>query len=307
MSEVLGIVIVNYNSGDFLKKCVNSIYSIKNIETIVKVVIVDNNSKDQSLNFTLKENIKIIENKENKGFGHACNQAANSLPDADYLLFLNPDTEVDEVVIKASLDFLKKNGEVSILGVCHLDEKGDIKPSCSRTPKPKNIVWDIFGLSKMFPNIFKPATLMSDFDHRNSKFVNQVMGAYMIMEKKIFDRLNGFDTRFFVFYEDADFALRARNLGYRSYYKSDIKIIHHGRGTTKKISDIALFYNLRSRIQFVKKHYSTFDGLLITILTLIFEPFFRILYNILKGNIFENRNVIRAFKYLYKDIFKIKN
>lgn len=301
----LGIVIVNFNSSSLLKRCIDSVFKSDFQDILLKVVIVDNNSKDDSLKINHLDNtdLIIIKNTENKGFGYACNQGVKELRDFDYILFLNPDTEVYRNTFKESISFLQKNQDISILGVLHENEKGAVQISCSRTPTPIKIIYDIFGLSKLFPKLFTPATLMTNFDHMQSRFVNQVMGAYMLMNKKVFDELEGFDTRFFVYYEDADFALRARQLGLQSYYNANIKILHLGRGTTKDISHVALFYNLRSRTQFVYKHYGKFYGGLILFLTIILEPITRCIYNLIK-NPSENLNTLKAFGLLYRDLLK---
>ncbi|TWO33981.1 glycosyltransferase family 2 protein [Seonamhaeicola sediminis] len=306
MNINLGIIIVNFNSGSILNNCVNSIFRSDLNEINLTVVIVDNDSKDDSLNLDKvgDDRLIILRNRENKGFGFACNQGAELLKKSTHLLFLNPDTEVQENTFQESIKFLNKNSEVSILGTMHRNENGKIQISCSNTPTPIRIFWDILGLSKVFPKIFTPATLMTNFDHKSSRFVDQVMGAYMLMERSVFEKLNGFDTRFFVYYEDADFGLRSRKIGLKSYYNSDIEILHHGRGTTKGISHIALFYNLRSRVQFIHKHYGYFWGIIIQILTFIVEPITRVLFNLIK-NPTENRNTVKAFKMLYK--YKFNN
>jgi len=306
MNNSLGIIIVNFNSGKLLKNCIDSIFNSDISKISLRVVIVDNNSKDDSLDIARKQDgqLKIIKNKQNKGFGKACNQGSELLFDKDFLLILNPDTIIEKQSLVQSLKFLIKNKNVSILGACHLNEFNNISPSCSRTPTVTTIIWDILGLSKLFPWLFKPATVMTDFDHKSSCYVNQVMGAYMMMQRKIFEDLKGFDTRFFVYYEDADFAYRAKKIGYNTYYNSDIRITHIGRGTTAKISDKSLFYNLRSRIQFVNKHYGAFKGNIILFMTLTIEPITRILYNLIK-NPEENKNTIKAIRSIYRYYFKI--
>ena len=305
MIDSLGIVIVNFNSSGLLNNCINAVFKSNRQNLSVQVVIVDNKSTDDSLNLDHLNNsqITLIKNKENKGFGYACNQGVNALEKVDYLLFLNPDTEVGINTFNKSVDFLKNNSNVSVLGTMHKNEEGIIQKSCSYTPIPLTIIWDIFGLSKLFPNIFTPATLMTNFDHKDSRYVDQVMGAYMLMEKSVFDNLGGFDTDFFVYYEDSDFALRAAELGLKSYYNSEIEIMHRGRGTTKKIFHTTLFYNLRSRIQFTYKHYGKFYGAVILILTLTVEPITRGIFNLFK-NPTENTNTFKAFGLLYRDIFK---
>lgn len=301
----LGVVVVNYNAGEMLNNCLNSVFREHNPELIdLKVIVVDNASNDESLNLDEIDNKKliIIRNLINKGFGTACNQGVKAFGEVDYILFLNPDTLVNTTTFEKSISFLEENDNVSIMGTMHKDENGKVKASCSRRPTFKRVLSDILGLSKILPKIFKPATVMSDFDHEKSRFVDQVMGAYMFMKKQVFEDINGFDESFFVYYEDADFALRALNKGHMSYYNSDIQIIHHGRGTTAKISDISLFYNLRSRVQFVKKHYGRLNGFIIQVLTFVVEPFTRIGYNLIK-NPKENKNTIKAFIKLYRDQF----
>lgn len=301
----LGIVIVNYNSAGLLNKCTDSIFKSDVQDISLKVVVVDNNSKDNSLEINHLNNteLSVIKNLENKGFGYACNQGADELKGVDYILFLNPDTEVARETFKQSIIFLEKNKDISILGTLHENENGAIQISCSNTPTPFKIIYDILGLSKLFPKVFPPATLMTNFDHLKSRFVDQVMGAYMLMAKANYDKVGGFDTRFFVYYEDADFALRAKKMGIFSYYNSDIKILHHGRGTTKKIFHTTLFYNLRSRIQFTYKHYGKIYGALILFLTLTVELVTRSLFNFIK-NPSENKNTFIAFGLLYRDTFK---
>lgn len=305
IKNILGIVIVNYNSAELLNKCVNAVFNSNLQYLSLKVVVVDNNSKDGSLELdkTNNEKLILIKNLENYGFGYACNQGVEALKNVHYLLFLNPDTQVGMNTFLESINFLKNNSNVSILGTMHKNEIGKIQTSCSYSPKPKNMIWDILGLSKLVPNFFKPATLMTNFNHQESRFVDQVMGAYMLMEKEIFDILGGFDTRFFVYYEDADFALRAKKKGYLSYYNSNIEIMHSGRGTTKKIFHTTLFYNLRSRIQFTYKHYGRFYGALILILTLTVEPITRCVFNLIK-NPSENKNTFKAFGLLYRETIK---
>ena len=304
MIKSVGIIIVNYNSGSLLKACVDSVFSNKETTVKLNLVIIDNNSHDNSLDFEMNIQVQVIKNLKNMGFGFACNQGIAALKDSEYILFLNPDTEIKPKTINKSLIFLEDNPEVSILGVCHIDKYDKIKISCSRKPRPLNILFDIIGFSKILPKVFHSATLMYDFDHNSSKFVDQVIGAFMLLKRDVCDRLNGFDTRFFLYYEDADFALRAKEIGYLSYYNSDIKILHHGRGTTEKISHIGLFYNLRSRIQFVNKHYGKFYAILIEAITLTLEPVSRLVFNSLSNNWSQNIVTLKAFRLLFKNIIK---
>ena len=302
MLKTAGIVIINYNAGELIEKCIKSIWASDMDDYEVEVIIVDNNSQDDSLNF--KEindsRVSVILNKENKGFGFACNQAIARL-NTDYILLLNPDVVLYADSLKKSFKYMNDNNEISILGALHRNEANDIAVSCSRTPTTKRIIWDIIGISKLFPDMFKPATLMSDWDHKQSRFVDQVMGAYMFIRKRDLDIVGDFDERFFVYYEDADLSYRFLKHGFKIYYNSDIEIFHLGKGTTQKISTISLFYNIRSRIQFVEKHYGSAKARLVRFLTLTIEPLTRNLKALIRLNFSAINANFKTYKMLLKD------
>lgn len=299
MNETLGIIIVNYNSAELLKKCIDSIVASFTYNMNVTTIVVDNNSKDESCEFLSNsyKRVELIALKENIGFGKACNLAFKKLK-TDYILFLNPDVILNRTTLVDTYHFYKQLDKDIILGCTHVNEFGEIQSSCSYTPKLLTITNDILGLSKLFPTHFKSSTLMPKELLNKSMYVDQVMGAFMFMKSSIFDTLNGFDERFFVYYEDADFAFRAKKKGILSYLCNTISVYHKGRGTTERISEIALFYNLRSRLQFVKKHYGDLSYLYVRILTICVEPVTRFIFN---PNSFK-KNIVTFKKLLFSNV-----
>ena len=147
------------------------------------MVVVDNASTDVSLKGVknIRIPIVILNNSENRGFGTACNQGASG-SDADYLLFLNPDTQVFEDSLIKPLPFLQEsnNQRIGILGLQLLDGKDQIMRTCSTFPSAREFVSTIFGLNHIFPRLFKNH-LMLDWDHRQNREVDHVMGSFFLV------------------------------------------------------------------------------------------------------------------------------
>lgn len=295
---MIDIVIVNWNSGNYLQKCIRSIFSTDNKDFISKVFIIDNNSDDISLQqIKLNSKIEIIRNGENKGFAKACNQGFK-LSTSKYILLLNPDTKLLNNTLNDCIAFMDKKSDVDILGCQLLNDDGKIAPSCSRFPTPSGIFRDVTGLSKIAPSLFKPGIIMTEWDHKESRFVDQVMGAFMFMRKSIFEKVGYFDEQFFVYYEEVDFSKRLSELGGKSFFNADIKAIHSGEGTTFSVKAFRLFLNLRSRLQYAKKHFKLGGYLLVWICTYFIEPLTRTFFLLLKRKSQEIKQIIKGYKLL---------
>ncbi|OBQ41537.1 MAG: hypothetical protein AN484_20735 [Aphanizomenon flos-aquae WA102] len=298
----IDIVIVNWNSQDYLRDCILSMSQIpKNIN--FSVIIVDNNSTDTSLenieNTNINLSLTILKNNRNLGFAKACNQGA-TVNKSEYLLFLNPDTRLCHNSIQEAIEFLANpdNSDIGICGVQLLNNGGSISHSCSRFPSPKCTLATIFGLQYLFPKTF-PKQLMLEWDHCNSRTVDQVMGAFFLIRRSLFEELEGFDERFFVYFEEVDLSWRAKLKGWNSYYLSDAQVYHKGGGTTENIRGISLFYYLRSRILYGYKHFGFFTATILLTCTLIIEPCSRIIQSLKIKSKKEFLGVVQAYGYLY--------
>lgn len=301
------IIIVNWNAGNLLLNCIKSIQ--KSINGFVYTIyIIDNCSTDDSLAQieNMSEKVQIIRLSGNLGFSKACNFGAKK-GNSPYLLFLNPDTEVFPDSIIKSLQFLMNNPDIGILGVKHVDENGKTRKSCSRFLTFQNSIFSILGFSKFFPSLFKPATLMSEWDHEVSKKVDQVMGAYMLLRRSDFEQLNGFDERFFVYYEDMDLAKRILNIKKTSFYNSEISIYHKGEGTTDSIPSTRLVYVTKSKLEYAKKHWPKANYTLLIIFTFILEPWTRSVFLLIQGKMSYIPGTFKAFFTLFNNLFKSKN
>ncbi len=298
---MVDIVVINWNGGWLLHNCVSAILDAYGTATSGKLIIIDNASTDHSLQRLPKDSrIKLILNTKNLGFAKACNQGFEKCT-TEYILLLNPDAALSTGCLQSCISYMNINKETGILGVRLLDEHGNTTPSCARFPTPLRILQDATGLSKLFPRRFKPSTLMTDWDHRESRYVDQVMGAFMFMRRTLFDKLGYFDERFFVYYEELDFSKRLADAGGKTFFNTDITALHVGEGTTQNVKAFRLFLSLRSRLQYAHKHFKVGGYALVWIATWMVEPVSRIVMHMAKRKWKDAGEVWKGYKLLLRN------
>lgn len=282
------IIVVNWNAGCQLLQCLKSLASTDQSRfSIANVIVVDNASSDGSLE-SLQElslPIHIIRNADNRGFAAACNQgAAGSV--SNYLLFLNPDTELYQDSLNYPIEFMAnpKNSSVGIAGIQLLGDDGLPDHTCTRFPTVGLFLIKILGLDKIFPRLF-PSYFMYEWDHSDNKVVDHVIGAFYLVRRELYELLGGFDERFFVYLEDLDFSLRAKKAGWCSYFIADVNAYHKGGGTSEQVKAKRMFYSLQSRILYAFKHFGTFSGYTVLLGTLFLEFVTRAIFAISKKSL----------------------
>jgi hypothetical protein len=297
----IDIVMVNWNAGDFLRRSLESISPARADEFELKrVVVVDNASFDGSLNTLAAMDLPltIIRNMKNRGFSAACNQGATG-SEADYLLFLNPDTCLYYDSLSRPIRFMEDpcNSGVGICGIKLLDEAGDIPTACARFPSLSIFVSEMFGLSRVAPKYFK-RHFLSPEELLESGEVDQVIGAFFLIRRDLFVRLNGFDERFFVYFEEVDLSLRMKHEGYSSYYLTDTAALHVGRVSSRQISAMSLYYSLSSRFKYALKHFRSWEAVGLIFLTFTVEFLTRMIWAIAGSSVYSFQDILYAYKLL---------
>jgi N-acetylglucosaminyl-diphospho-decaprenol L-rhamnosyltransferase len=255
----LDIVIVNWNTGPQLRECLQSILiaSAASNLRLCRCVVVDNASVDGSADGleTLPLPLKLIMNPENKGFGYACNQGAEP-GSAEYLLFLNPDVRLFPDSLTKALHFLQdeRNERVGILGIQLVDQNGVVHRNVAHFPSPGSMFYQMLGLDRLWPRHFR-SHFMIEWDHRDSREVDQVTGAFFLVRRRVYEELKGFDERYFMYFEEVDFAFRGKQAGWKSYYLANAQAYHQGGGATGQVKAKRLAYLLKSRVLYVAKHF----------------------------------------------------
>lgn len=308
-STLLSIVIVNWNAGSQLAEAVASIAQY-HYGLVSSVIIVDNASIDDSLAQVealpnLPFQLRIVRNHYNRGFGAACNQGA-VLASSAYLLFLNPDTRLFENSLSLPLAYLQnpKNQDVGIVGVQLLDEQNHIARSCSRFPTLGSFAAQAVGINRV--PIFRHLTqAMVEWRHDSNRTVDQVIGAFLVIRRSIFESLGGFDERFFVYFEEVDLCFRSHLAGCRSVFLADAQAFHAGGGTSRQVKAHRLFYSLRSRLLYGFKHFSRWQAWGLALITLGIEPISRTFFSLIGSGPEGVRNTWRAYRMLWGELGSI--
>ncbi len=242
----IGIVIVNYNVKYFLRQCIESIYR-SSFSKEYKVVVVDNNSADDSLDMLRSQfpEVSVIANKENVGFGRANNQAFDII-EADYILILNPDTLVQEDTLQICYDYLESNPEYGAVGVKLLDGAGNYLPESKRGfPTPLNALFKLTSLSKIFSkSSFFNSYYLGHKDSEQTQQMEVLSGAFTFIRKGLLDSIGGFDEDYFMYGEDIEMSYQIKEQGMHIAYLPTTSIVHFKGESTSK-----------SSIQYIKNFY----------------------------------------------------
>jgi len=271
----LDIVIVNWNAGNKLFECLDSIQRSNPDHSfhLAKCIVVDNASTDGSVELIRKMALplELIVNTNNKGFGAASNQGARC-GNSKYILFLNPDVQLFSDSLSGSIAYLESESaaHIGILGIQMVDQHGDVHRNVARFPSPTSLLYQMLGMDRLLPRQFPPH-FMTDWSHLDSRVVDQVPGAFFLIRRSLFEQLHGFDERFFMYFEDLDLAYRVQKAGWVSYYLSSVRAFHQGGGTTNQVKALRLFYVLRSRLYYAAKHFGYPYALWVMIASLTIE------------------------------------
>ena len=247
----LSVIIVNYNVRYFLEQCLQSVLkAVQNINS--EIIVVDNNSQDDSCKMVKQKfsEVILIENKENYGFSKANNQGAG-LAKGEYLLILNPDTVLAEDTLKNTLEFAEHKKNIGAIGVQFIDGTGKFLPECKRgIPTPKIAFGKLLGFPKKAVNIYYAAHIAKDQIAKTPILT----GAFMLLKKELYAKVNGFDEDYFMYGEDIDLSYKILKKGYDNYYFGQAVILHYkGESTTKNTKYLNRFYGAMEI--FYKKHF----------------------------------------------------
>jgi GT2 family glycosyltransferase len=250
----IDIIIVNYNSTDYLLECLASVY-----ETIdglsVNIFVQDNNSTDGIERVKIQfPNVVLTINPQNVGFAAAINRVLD-FSSAPYAMLLNPDSIVQKGFFKKLLDFLEANPDVGVVGPKILNEDGTVQGSARSFPTAMTA---LFGrnsfLSKYFPNnkITSKNILTTQSDGRTPFTVGWVSGACMMIRKRALQKVGTLDEGFFMYWEDADLCKRMWIRGWKVVYCPHAAVIHYVAGSSKKL-------RLRTAYEFHKSSFKLFS------------------------------------------------
>lgn len=255
----LSVCIVNWNSRNYLTACLESIEE-KTTGINYEIIILDNASTDGSQIYLKKycsKNILIFSHT-NLGFSKG-NNIASKYARGRYLLFLNPDTELVTNAFYGMVRFLDRNQEFGAIGCMVKNEDGSIQYTCARDyPTPFNQFSYLSMLYRLFPRNKMFSTVELNFwDHKDSREINCLSGACMMIRRDLNNVLCGFDESIFMYGEDVDLCYRIKRKGYKLYYLASEEIIHYGGKSSSqlKLSHYSFISQRCSSYYFIKKSF----------------------------------------------------
>lgn len=249
----LSIVIVNYNNRGLLRQCLRSIFNnLKQSHLQYKVVVIDNNSKDSSVDMVREAfpQVRLIPLEKNLGYAKGINVGVKSI-ECRYYLILNMDTTiVQERAIERLVEFMDAHREVGLAGPKLINPDSTTQASICTFPKFFYPLYRRTFLGKL--PIAKKAIrgyLMLDWDHNETRAVDWVIGTGMIIRNEATKQVGIMDERFFMYFEDVDLCRRFWENGWHIYYIHDIEIVHyHNRGSVSRSGTLSLVFNKLTRI-----------------------------------------------------------
>ena len=244
----LSIIIVDYRAKEELARCLASIGKNSGWQ----IIVVDNN-------------------RHNRGFAKASNLGAKKAR-GEYLLFLNPDTVVAKNSIQLLLGKIKQNKNIGIIAPQLTDSKNKAYRSYSRQPSMLSAPIVFSFINTLLKNNF----VSQKYWYKNSslskeKNVEAVTGAALMIKKKLFEEIGGFDERFFMYWEDIDLCRRVLATGKLICFYPAAKIMHFGGRSTLGVKTKASKWFKKSRFLFFAKHFGNIYGLLLEIFLRLFE------------------------------------
>ncbi|MFO7755168.1 MAG: glycosyltransferase [Bacteroidales bacterium] len=254
----ISVIIVNYNVRHFLEQCLASVHrGLKDIKN--EVIVVDNNSTDGSAAMVNNKfpGVILIKNSSNRGFGAANNQALK-IAKGENILFLNPDTVLQETTISECLAFMDKHPEAGAAGVKMIDGKGRFLPESKRgLPTPKTAFYRISGLYKISPRSEKfNRYYMGHLRKNDVQQIEVLTGAFFLTRRKVLDKTGHFDESFFMYGEDIDLSYRILKNGYKIYYLPEPSIIHYKGESTARGTLNYILHFYKAMIIFNSKHFT---------------------------------------------------
>jgi GT2 family glycosyltransferase len=257
----LSIIIVNYNTHILTKQTVDAVLKQK-VSFEYEIILVDNASSDGSIeklnedfNMFIKEKkFFIIINKENLGFAKANNIGIRAAH-GQYILILNSDTVVEEACLEKCLKKLETDGKVGALGCKVVLPDGQLDHACKRGfPTPKASLHYLLKLHKKNPSKYGQYDALHIGEDEVGE-VDSLMGAFMLMPRKVLDQVGLLDETFFMYGEDIDLCYRIKQAGYKVIYYPEAKIIHYKGGSSKKRRTKVIYDFHKAMWIFYKKHY----------------------------------------------------
>jgi GT2 family glycosyltransferase len=253
-------IVVTYNSADSVIPGLRVLRD--EVESVGgDLMVFDNNSDDETVSLIKKEypGLRLFESDKNLGFGEANNRAAKMV-DGEYLFFANPDMILDWGALKNLLKTIRKQPDAGAVVARLHNTDGSFQPTCRNFPNFYNIFFSRGSVlnHKMLPAKAGRTYTLGDFDRITE--VPAASAACMLMEKALFEKIGGFDNRFFLFMEDTDLSLRIKLAGKKVFFEPEANALHHwGKGSSISAIKRSWYHHISVWKYYLKHHPNGFS------------------------------------------------
>lgn len=259
-NQGFSVIIIAFNSGQFLPACLQSIYHSK-VKEPFETIVLDNGSP-----YPVPEDIKNVypqvtwlHSEQNLGFGAGCNLAVKRARYAN-LFFVNPDTIVAPDTFAKMLEHFSTKSDTGVLGCKIFNGDGSLQWACRRSfPSPWAAIYKTLGLTALFPRSKRFGRYnMTYLDPDENAEVDAVSGSFFLVQKDVYEKVSGFDEDYFLYGEDLDIFYRIQKTGLINRYFSETAVIHFKGQSfrTRRLRSYIDFYN--AMLIFVRKHLEHF-------------------------------------------------
>ncbi len=251
----LSIVIVSWNTKDLLEACLRSVYAFP-LDRPFEVWVVDNFSKDDTVAMVRDQfpQVELIASEENLGFAGGNNRAIPHCQ-GEYVLLLNPDTEVKPDALNELVAFMDAHPEAGAAGSRLLNADGTLQPSCHPRPTLSREFWRMFYLDLF---ISYGSYNMSKWKLDQPREVDVLMGASLLLRKSVLDEVGLLDEGYFMYSEEVDLCYRLQKAGWRLFWVPQSQVVHYWGQSAKQVLAEMFLQLYRGKLRFFRKHYSWF-------------------------------------------------
>lgn len=255
----LSVVTVSYNVRELLAECLKSVQdSLADSALAYEIWVIDNASSDGSAEMVRRDfpTVRLIANRENRGFAAASNQGI-AQAQGRFLLLLNPDTRVLGDAPSELVAFMEHTPDAGMAGGQLLYADGSFQHSAFRFPGLMQILLDFFPVHYRLLNSRINGRYPRQLYERGLPFpIDHPLGAAMIVRRETIERVGPMDERFFMYCEEIDWAMRMRRAGWKVYCVPRARIVHHVGQSTRQFREAMFVALWRSRFLLFEKHYS---------------------------------------------------
>lgn len=247
------MVIVNWNTASLLRDCLASLESNKVVGG-KEIIVVDNMSKDDSVEVVRTEfpNVILLAEQANHGYAKG-NNLGIARSKGEFILTLNSDTVLEPDVLQRSIDLIESMPTYGCLSVKLIGTDGNTQRSVRGFPTIAGIFGDLTGLGKVFPAL--DSYRLTRFDYEISQDAPQPMGTFLLFRRSVLEQIAGpFDEQFPIFFNEVDLLKQMTNNGWKCWYEAGIWIKHYGGESTKQVKKNMVWESHRSLIRYFSKN-----------------------------------------------------